>query len=241
MATEEFINIPLSVVRRKDIGSEAKMVFAVISYFFPDRRDSYESEAAIIGANLNICAQNVKKQLVNLNRIGLVGKKLNEVEIRVAKKAERDIRRATKNKQKATNRAQKRAKKIDAFTPDGKLDKPKIAANMKLNPTKTEAMVWARLKDRQLGVEFVTQPVRMGYIPDFICDSAKLLVEIDGSVHDQRKDYDAHRDGAFEKFGYKTLRFSNLKVRGDLEGVIRDIQYEVKFRLMIAARDRAIA
>jgi len=53
--------------------------------------------------------------------------------------------------------------------------------------TPREAALWARLKGRQLGVAFACQEFVLGYIADFYCPVAKLVVEVDGPIHDSDK------------------------------------------------------
>jgi len=58
------------------------------------------------------------------------------------------------------------------------------------------------------------------YIVDFLCRSARLVVELDGISHDGRLEMDARRDAYLEQNGYHVVRFSNEQVFDNLEGVI---------------------
>jgi very-short-patch-repair endonuclease len=73
------------------------------------------------------------------------------------------------------------------------------AREMRRNPTPGERVLWNRLRARQLaGLKFRRQHVLSPYIGDFYCAAAKLVVEIDGSCHEGREHWDAHRDRQLE-------------------------------------------
>ena len=61
------------------------------------------------------------------------------------------------------------------------------------------------------------------YFADFLCREAKLIIELDGSTHDQSEDYDARRDTYCRDEGFTVLRFQNAEVMGNLEGVLSHI------------------
>jgi very-short-patch-repair endonuclease len=93
--------------------------------------------------------------------------------------------------------------------------------------TRAETLLWRYLKaDRIDGLGFRRQvPVR-NYIADFICMSAKIVVEIDGESHDfdERQKADQIRDAFFVSEGFKVLRFTNEQVMSHLEGVVETIR-----------------
>lgn len=108
------------------------------------------------------------------------------------------------------------------------------AEEMRRKPTPMEARLRARLMDRgQVGGErFRNQHVMIGYIADFVCLRKRLLVEVDGGYHQKPEQVsrDRTRDGAFERRGYKTLRFTNGQVKHDLERVLAVIRNELAGR-----------
>ena len=60
----------------------------------------------------------------------------------------------------------------------------RFAREMRRVPTRSEALLWARLRRGQLGVHFRRQHVfPIGYVVDFFAATARLVVEVDGSVH----------------------------------------------------------
>jgi very-short-patch-repair endonuclease len=90
--------------------------------------------------------------------------------------------------------------------------------------TPQERLLWGRLRDRRLGgAKFRKQMWLAGYIADFACAEARLVVEADGSQHADQAGYDAARERAFARLGWRTLRFWNNEIMEDLEGVLTAI------------------
>ncbi len=64
---------------------------------------------------------------------------------------------------------------------------------------------------------------RLTAFADFVCEAAKVIVELDGAAHDGREDYDERRTQTLERFGYVVLRFTNERVLADPGGTAGDI------------------
>lgn len=89
------------------------------------------------------------------------------------------------------------------------------AKGMRRNPTRGERAFWEIAKKirRRRGIPFWRQIVLLGWIVDFWCPKLKLVVEIDGESHDDRRDYDERRARIMsEELGAQTIRFSNFDV-----------------------------
>ncbi|MES1156795.1 MAG: endonuclease domain-containing protein [Alphaproteobacteria bacterium] len=102
----------------------------------------------------------------------------------------------------------------------------KRARELQKAMTPQEVALWFRLRDlKSSGFHFRRQSPEAGYILDFVCRSANLVVEIDGVAHsDARKaEYDAQRDTALAGRGFKTLRFSASDVEREIDGVLSTI------------------
>src|SRR5438876_5306064 len=81
--------------------------------------------------------------------------------------------------------------------------------------TLAERHAWYLLRDRRtLGLKFRRQVAIDDFIVDFYCDELKLVIEIDGDVHerDAQKSRDEARDKRLTELGYTILRFSNALV-----------------------------
>ena len=98
------------------------------------------------------------------------------------------------------------------------------ARKLRQNLTPAESRLWDALKNKQLhGLRFRCQHPLHGFIADFYCPAHRLIVEVDGGIHDEQQDYDAARTERLEVLGYRVLRFGNEEVMGDLEGVLAGI------------------
>ena len=92
-------------------------------------------------------------------------------------------------------------------------------------PTSSEQRLWGALCAKQLGVGFKRQvPLGGRFIVDFLASRARLVVEVDGGYHAQRKAADARRDRALARLGYRVLRLSDELVRSDLPEAVRRIR-----------------
>ena len=108
--------------------------------------------------------------------------------------------------------------------------KKALAKKYAKNLTGPEQLLWNRLKDKQLGVWFYKQKVILGYIADFWCPFAGLVVEVDGPFHAKRKAYDRRRDEAMAAKGILTMRFKTDEVRTNLNAVVSLIRKKVAER-----------
>ena len=96
--------------------------------------------------------------------------------------------------------------------------------------TDAEILLWSKIKRKQLkGIQFNRQKPIGNYIADFYSFKAKLVIEIDGSQHYEKenKEKDKIRDNYFKKLGLSVLRFNNLEVLKNINGVIEKICEEV--------------
>jgi very-short-patch-repair endonuclease len=102
------------------------------------------------------------------------------------------------------------------------------------NSTKHEQILWEHLrKNKILGVRIKRQHPIGTYIADFYCHTARLVIEIDGPVHDSAdaKSYDEERTFNLKLDGLKVIRFSNEQIEKDLTNVIVAITKEVQERM----------
>lgn len=84
----------------------------------------------------------------------------------------------------------------------------KHARALRHRGTDAERHLWRYLRRRQLsGWKFRRQHPLRGYIVDFICLDARLVVELDGGQHLEQADYDARRSRTLNAAGYRVLRF----------------------------------
>jgi very-short-patch-repair endonuclease len=95
------------------------------------------------------------------------------------------------------------------------------ARELRHEMTPAERLVWQRVRANRLnGFHFRRQQVIDGFIVDFYCHAAGLVVELDGGIHDRQADYDAQRDRILAARGLRVLRFENRECVENLEGVL---------------------
>ncbi|HNW57074.1 MAG TPA: endonuclease domain-containing protein [Bacteroidales bacterium] len=91
----------------------------------------------------------------------------------------------------------------------------KFAQEMRKNPTESEYVLWKNLKKfRAEGYIFRRQHPIDIFIADFYCHKLRLVIEVDGEIHnnEQSLEHDEGRTGELEKLGIKTIRFTNEQV-----------------------------
>ena len=89
------------------------------------------------------------------------------------------------------------------------------ARQMRREDTRAEKRAWIQLKDRRtLGLNFRRQVPIDRYIVDFYCHEIRVIVEIDGEVHDKpgQAEWDAERNERLEELGYEDIHISNNDV-----------------------------
>lgn len=105
-----------------------------------------------------------------------------------------------------------------------------MAKDLRKNMTDAEMVVWLYLKQGIEGCRFRRQhPVGI-YIADFYCHKVKLIVEIDGSIHNREDviEKDKVRADDLENWGYKLMRFTNEQVTNNMEVVLEKITEKVR-------------
>jgi very-short-patch-repair endonuclease len=116
----------------------------------------------------------------------------------------------------------KNSKIITGQTIDSR--KLKRAKELRQDMTPEERIIWNCLRRDQQGLHFRRQQIIDGWIVDFYCHSAGLVIEVDGGVHAEQKEYDQDRDHILAERGLRILRFPNEAVHTDLEGVLEKIR-----------------
>jgi very-short-patch-repair endonuclease len=93
---------------------------------------------------------------------------------------------------------------------------------MRNNPTEPEKRLWCHLSNGQLGgYKFRRQQVIGRFIADFVCASARLIVEVDGDTHKEASDL--ARDAALAAVGYRVVHVTNHDVMTNMDGVLQFI------------------
>ncbi|NES64490.1 MAG: endonuclease domain-containing protein [Okeania sp. SIO2D1] len=95
-----------------------------------------------------------------------------------------------------------------------------IAKQLRKNPTVAEEKLWQDFL-RSFPLRVLRQRPIDNFIVDFYCAALRLVIEIDGNSHftEQGKAYDAERTSVLEGYGLLVVRFTNVEVLQDFEGV----------------------
>ena len=100
--------------------------------------------------------------------------------------------------------------------------------------TIAEKLLWDKLQNKQLtGFKFRSQHPIDIFIADFYCHQLKLVIEVDGGVHNTyaQQEYDEGRTAELEAYGIKVIRFTNQQVINHLDNAIDEIRRIVQIRL----------
>ena len=102
----------------------------------------------------------------------------------------------------------------------------KLAKQLRKDETEAEKVLWARLNKNQIqGLQFRRQhPINI-FIADFYCVKIKLVIEVDGNIHDipEYHLHDKGRSAMLEDFGITIIRFTNEQIMNEIDCVIKQI------------------
>src|SRR5512133_1790021 len=107
------------------------------------------------------------------------------------------------------------------------------AKELRREMTPAEKILWEELRANKLGVHFRRQQVIVGFIVDFYCHKAALVVEVDGDIHDLQQEEDARREKALHEMGLMIIRFRNDKILMDLLTAVEKIRGLVQVNNLI--------
>ena len=99
-----------------------------------------------------------------------------------------------------------------------------FAKRLRGGQTALEARLWHEIRAKRLaGWKFRRQVPIEGYVADFVCFEARLIVEVDGPLHrtDEAWLYDAERDAVLREAGFRILRFDSEVALGRMVDDIR--------------------
>jgi cyclase len=103
------------------------------------------------------------------------------------------------------------------------------AKDLRQNLTRAEEILWVHLKKGIRGYKFRRQHPIAAYIADFFCYKLKLIVEVDGSIHNNSETIsnDITRQNDLEKLGYTVIRFTNAEIFEEADMVLNKISESV--------------
>ncbi len=99
-----------------------------------------------------------------------------------------------------------------------------FARQLRKNSTLSEVLLWEKIKQRALGVQFHRQVPLLEYIVDFYCHELQLAIEIDGVSHEFKYDKDAERDRQLEKVGVHIIRLQDIEVKKNMFSILMTLK-----------------
>jgi len=107
----------------------------------------------------------------------------------------------------------------------------KLARELRKNETEAEKILWPRInKNQVLGFRFRRQHPINKFIADFFCVELKLVIEIDGSVHDitEYHEHDLGRTEVFNDFNITVIRFTNDQILNEIDNSVEQLEKMIK-------------
>jgi very-short-patch-repair endonuclease len=111
-----------------------------------------------------------------------------------------------------------------------------LARELRKNRTPAEKILWQKLRNRMfLDLKFLRQhPIFYKkdnkikfFIADFYCHEIKLVIEIDGKIHDKQKDYDQIRSEIINIKNIKVTRFTNDEIFSNIDMVLQKLKDQI--------------
>ena len=99
------------------------------------------------------------------------------------------------------------------------------ARRLRNESTFSEILLWLKIKGKTFGYEFHRQVPLDEYIVDFYCHELRLAIEIDGSSHDNKYEYDLKRQRRLETLGVRFIRFEDIDVKRRMNDVLRNLEF----------------
>ncbi len=102
-------------------------------------------------------------------------------------------------------------------------EKLQRARELRHEMTPAEKILWQELRGNKLGIHFRRQQIIAGFIVDFYCHKAGLVIELDGGIHTGQQIYDIERDKVLGELGLRIIRIRNDDVFKNLPQVLKQI------------------
>ena len=104
-----------------------------------------------------------------------------------------------------------------------------FARQLRRNQTAGEDVFWAEVRNRRFhNYKFRRQVPIDRYFADFLCQSEKLIVELDDISHADKEAYDLKRTVKLNELGYRVIRFTNADVYDDIDAVMEQLFHALK-------------
>jgi very-short-patch-repair endonuclease len=101
----------------------------------------------------------------------------------------------------------------------------KLSKKLRKVMTPEEELLWLKLRAKRFnGLKFRRQHSIGRYIGDFYCEELRLIIEIDGGIHDYQNEYDENRNNFLSAGKFNILRFKNEEITNSIDDVLEKIE-----------------
>jgi very-short-patch-repair endonuclease len=98
----------------------------------------------------------------------------------------------------------------------------------------SEVLLWQQLKNKQFKqLDFDRQKIIGNYIVDFYCPQTGTVIEVDGSSHDDKTEYDTERDAFLIGLGLSVIHIDDKAIKTNLSGVIEHLTHHSAFKTQL--------
>ena len=109
------------------------------------------------------------------------------------------------------------------------IDQADMARKLRKRATPEERLLWQELRaHRFMGLHFRRQQVIDGFVADFYCHAARLIIEVDGLIHAEQRGYDEYRDRVLAANGLRIMRITNDDIHHHMPAVLTRIRQAVR-------------
>ncbi len=109
--------------------------------------------------------------------------------------------------------------------PEFKRRMHEVARNLRQRQTPSETVIWQSIRNKKLdGRKFRRQVPIGAFVVDFYCAAERLVVEVDGPVHDNQQEADRLRQELLEQLGIRFVRLKNDEIEHDLPSALETIR-----------------
>jgi very-short-patch-repair endonuclease len=130
--------------------------------------------------------------------------------------------------------------RIPAYLYNADAETVEFAKALRKRMTPSEKLLWERLRKKNIsGLQFRRQHPIGFYIADFYCHEIRLVIEVDGLIHNkqQQKEHDDNRSAEMDRLGIKVIRLSNDEVKNHIGYVMKRIHDEISKLLVQGEND----
>ncbi|HRA18397.1 MAG TPA: class I tRNA ligase family protein, partial [Flavobacteriales bacterium] len=113
-----------------------------------------------------------------------------------------------------------------------------FSKEMRKNPTEAEDKLWQVIRGAGVGAKIRRQHIIDRFIVDFVSLPKRLVIEVDGDIHDLQKEEDAARTQRLKELGFEVIRFTNDEVLRDAHRVKETIKEVLNKRINVAEEEK---